>query len=117
MSRVTIALPPRSYDAVIENGLLLRAGEKLRTLLGARAPAPASASGHLFVITVPPVRRKWGKKLMAALSSAGFSAQILEMPNGERHKRLATVEKLCEQLSRRGADRNSIIVALGGGVV
>jgi len=118
MSRVTIALPPRSYDAVIENGLLLRAGEKLRNLLVVgRAPSPASAGGHLFVITVPPVRRKWGKKLMASLSSAGFSAQILEMPNGERHKRLATVEKLCEQLSLRGADRNSIIIAFGGGVV
>ena len=29
MTRVTIALPPRSYDAVIENGLLQRAGELL----------------------------------------------------------------------------------------
>ncbi len=39
------------------------------------------------------------------------------MPNGERHKKLATVEKLCEQLSRLGADRNSVVVAFGGGVV
>ena len=39
------------------------------------------------------------------------------MPDGERHKRLATVEKLSEQLSRLGADRNSVIVAFGGGVV
>ena len=39
------------------------------------------------------------------------------MPDGERHKKLATVEKLSEQLSRLGADRNSIIVAFGGGVV
>ena len=68
-------------------------------------------------MTVPPVRRKWGKKLMASLAAAGFTAKILEMPNGERHKRLATVEKLAEQLSRLGADRNSVIVAFGGGVV
>ena len=27
---------------------------------------------RLFVVTVPPVRRKWGKKLMASLSAAGF---------------------------------------------
>jgi hypothetical protein len=32
MSRVTIALPPRPYDAVIENGLLQRSGETLRDL-------------------------------------------------------------------------------------
>jgi 3-dehydroquinate synthase len=121
MSRVTIALPPRPYDAVIENGLLQRSGETLRDLFrvifsGAAGDSPAKRQ-RLFVLTVPPVPRKWGKKLMASLSAAGFTAKIVEMPNGERHKRLATVEKLSEQLSRLGADRNSVVVAFGGGVV
>jgi 3-dehydroquinate synthase len=121
MSRVTIALPPRPYDAVIENGLLQRSGETLRDLFSVifSVAAGDSAAQHqrLFVVTVPPVRRKWGKKLMASLSAAGFTAKIVEMPNGERHKKLATVEKLSEQLSRLGADRNSVVVAFGGGVV
>ena len=34
MTRVTIALPPRPYDAVIENGLLHRSGEALREVFG-----------------------------------------------------------------------------------
>jgi 3-dehydroquinate synthase len=121
MSRVTITLPPRPYDAVIEDGLLQRSGETLRDLFSAifNVAAGDSPSKHLnlFVITVPPVRRKWGKKLMASLSAAGFTAKMVEMPNGERHKKLATVEKLAEQLSRLGADRNSAIIAFGGGVV
>jgi 3-dehydroquinate synthase len=121
MSRVTLALPPRPYDAVIENGLLQRSGETLRDLFSVifSVAAGDSAAQHqrLFVVTVPPVRRKWGKKLMASLSAAGFTAKIVEMPNGERHKKLATVEKLSEQLSRLGADRNSVVVAFGGGVV
>src|ERR1700736_3749949 len=54
---------------------------------------------------------------MASVADAGFAATIVEMPDGERHKRLATVEKLSEQLSRLGADRNSVLVAFGGGVV
>ena len=58
-----------------------------------------------------------GKKADRSLSAAGFVPKILEMPNGERHKKLATVERLAEQLSRLGADRNSVIVAFGGGVV
>jgi 3-dehydroquinate synthase len=119
MNRVTISLPPRPYDAVIENGLLQRAGEKLREIFSEGAGAlPAKANGkRLFVVTVPPVRRKWGKKLVASLAASGFTPQIIGMPDGERHKKLATVEKLSEQLSRLGADRNSVIVALGGGVV
>src|SRR6202158_1724460 len=121
MSRVTIALPPRAYDAVIENGVLQRSGETLRDLFsvmfnGTAGDSPAKHQ-RLFVVTVPPVRRKWGKKLLSSLAAAGFTTKIVEMPNGERHKKLATVEKLSEQLSRLGADRNSVIIAFGGGVV
>jgi 3-dehydroquinate synthase len=117
MTRVTITLPTRSYEAVIENGLLRQAGEKLREVLdGGKTPA-SRTGGKLIVVTVPPVRRKWGKTLMASLSAAGFQAHILEMRDGERHKKLATVETLAEQLTRLGADRTSVVVAFGGGVV
>jgi 3-dehydroquinate synthase len=109
MTRVTIAVQPSPYDAIIENGLLERAGEQLREIVGDRL--------QLFVVTVPPVRRKWGKKLMKSLSAAGFKARRIEMSDGERHKRLATVEQLAKKLTRLGADRNAVIVAFGGGVV
>jgi 3-dehydroquinate synthase len=109
MIRVTIAVQPRPYDAIIKNGLLERAGQQLRSVLGDRR--------DLIVVTVPPVRRKWGKKLMTSLSAAGFAARFVEMSDGERYKKLATVEQLAEKLSVLGADRNSVVVAFGGGVV
>ena len=109
MTRVTIAVPPRSYDALIENGLLERAGEQLRMVVGDRRP--------VFVVTVPPVRRKWGKKLVKSFSSAGFKARWVEMRDGERAKKLVTVEQLAEKLTRLKADRSAVIVAFGGGVV
>jgi 3-dehydroquinate synthase len=109
MTRVRISVPPRAYDAIIENGLLERAGEQLRSVVGDRR--------QVFVVSVPPVRRRWGKKLMTALSAAGLVARVLEMPDGERHKKLATIEQLAETLTRLGADRDAVIVAFGGGVV
>jgi 3-dehydroquinate synthase len=109
MSRVTIAVSPRPYEAIIEAGLLERAGVRLREVLGAR--------DQLFVITVAPVRRRWGKKLMKSLSGAGFKARFVEMPDGERSKKLATTEQLAEKLVRLGADRDAVLVAFGGGVV
>jgi 3-dehydroquinate synthase len=108
MVRVSISVPPRPYEAVIQTGALEQSGSHLRALLGDRK--------HLFVVTVPPVRRKWGKKLMASLSASGFVAKMIEMPDGERHKRLATIEGLAEKLSHLGADRNAAVVALVGGV-
>src|SRR6266550_2651306 len=109
MIRVTVAVEPCPYEAVIENALVERVGACLRELL--------LGNGRVFVITVPPVRRKWGKKLQASLTAAGFMAKLVEMRDGERFKQLSTVEELAEKLARLGAGRNSVLVAFGGGVV
>lgn len=42
---------------------------------------------------------------------------MLFLPSGERHKRIASVETLAQQLAVAGADRDSILLALGGGVI
>ena len=108
MITIPVNVQPRSYDVLIESGLLTRAGGLLRNLL--------PAGSRLFVITVAPVRRKWGKKLMSSLAAAGFDAKIVEMPEGERHKRLSSVESLAEKLTTLGADRNAVMLGFGGGV-
>jgi len=109
MIRVQVEVKARPYDVLVESGLLLRAGVVLRELL--------PSHGKFFVVTVAPVRQRWGKKLMASLGDAGLAAQIVEMPDGEINKKLATVEILAQKLARLGADRNSVLIAFGGGVV
>src|ERR1700688_3951967 len=109
MAQVTIHVPPRTYQARIENGLLARTGTLLAELL-----PPASKD---FVVTVAPVRRRWDSKLIRSLSSAGFKPQVIQMPDGEPAKKLKTIETLAERLSRLGADRKTVLIALGGGVV
>jgi len=116
--RVTVAVPPRPYQAVIEDGLLNRAGALLRDLGVAGGATPANhRSQQAFVITVPQVHRRWGKRLLHALAAAEFNAQVIEMRDGEPHKKLATVEALAEKMLRLGADRDAMIIAFGGGVV
>lgn len=108
MTTVRVEVQPRPYEVCIESGLLGKAGEILRPLL--------PGTSKLFVVTVPALRRKWAKKLTRSLAAAGFATKLVEMPEGERFKRLATVEDLAEKLIKLGADRNSAIVAFGGGV-
>lgn len=109
MPQATIHVQPRPYQAWIENGLLHRAGSILGDLL--------PQTSHIFVVTVPPVKKRWGAKFMNALKSAGFMPQLILMADGEPSKRLATVEAMAEKLVRIGADRKAVIIALGGGVV
>lgn len=109
MVRIPVKTASCSYEAVIEHGLLSYTGHILRDLFGGTPP--------VFVITVPPVRRRWGKMLLQSLTGAGFVPKTLEMRDGERFKRLSSVETLAEGLLKLGADRKAVIIAFGGGVV
>ena len=108
MIRIPVTTPSRSYEVLIGSGSLARGGESLGNLLGSR---------KAFVVTVPPVRKRWAKVLVQSLTEAGIETALLEMPDGERAKRLSTLEKLAEQLVQTGADRGATLIALGGGVV
>jgi len=106
---VSFSIPPHPYNALIEPGLLDSAGSVLRELL--------PDVTRYFVITVPPVRKAWGPKLMSALAGVGLDAQLVETPDGESHKTLSMVERVARKLVKLGADRRSVLIAFGGGVV
>src|SRR5579862_6488727 len=108
MISIPVSTPSRSYEVLIGRGLLAQPGESLAKLIGNR---------RTFIVTVLPVRRRWAKALVQSLKAAGIDAEVLEMPDGERSKRLATLEKLAEKLVKHGADRGVTLIALGGGVV
>ena len=42
---------------------------------------------------------------------------VIRIPDGEQHKNLTTVETICEELVREHADRGTLLVTLGGGVI
>ena len=109
MVRIPVNTQSHRYEAIIEHGVLSQTGTILKVLFG--------ATPGLFVVTVPPVRRKWGKVLLKSLDAAGFPARVIEMRDGERFKRLSTVESLAVDLLGAGADRKATVVAFGGGVV
>jgi 3-dehydroquinate synthase len=110
VERIRVRLKQNAYDVIVGRGLLQRAGREVRQLL------PVSES-RVFVVTSPNVRRHWGAALEQSLRRAKLAYQILEMNDGEPAKRLETVERLAEQMVSAHADRKSLLLALGGGVV
>ena len=107
--RIPVRTASRSYDVLVERGLLAHAAAALEDLLPARS--------RLLILTSKPIRKHWGKSLEKGLHPLSAKTHFVEMPDGERAKRLANLEKLAEKLVAIGADRQSVVIALGGGVV
>ena len=103
MPTYRVEIPPHSYPAVVERGVVGRAAEYL----------PPKAK--IFLVTTKDVWRHQGCKLEQAL--AGRSYELLHLPGGEENKRLAPLEALAEQMVERGGDRSSLVIAFGGGIV
>jgi 3-dehydroquinate synthase len=105
---IAVKTPSANYDVTIAVDLLRTLYPRLRKLNEKDKPL------RLFVITSPDIWALWSESF---LSSFKESPTILFLPNGERHKRLANVESLAQQLSTAGADRDSLLLAFGGGVL
>lgn len=55
--------------------------------------------------------------LPALLQKLGTTAEVVEIESGEEHKNLETCQGVWNVLSELGADRKSLMINLGGGVV
>jgi 3-dehydroquinate synthase len=104
MPSYVVETPARSYPILVERGGV----SKLRDYIPARA-------GTLFFVSTKDVWQLHGPTLLAAAGDR--KPETLFFPGGETRKRLAEVEALAEQMVEKGADRSSLVVAVGGGIV
>ena len=108
---VPVRTPSAQYDVEIGTGLLPHIADLLDTELEGCLHA---GNVRAFVITSPELAKLWAEPLLS-----GFKRrpQVLFLPAGEQHKRLSSIEMLVEELAMQGADRDSVLIALGGGVI
>jgi 3-dehydroquinate synthase len=108
MRVVKVPLGSRSYSVLIGPGLLPRLGTECRKLgLGRRCA----------VISDRNVAPRFARRAIASLKSARFEPVLITVPAGETAKSLKTVQACYDQLAAHRLERQSFIVALGGGVV
>ncbi len=92
-----------TYQSVVERGILGRAGEFL-----------PSKAGKVFLLTTQDVWDLHSEQLDTRISK---QAEVIFFPGGETNKRISSVEILADEMLQRGADRTSVVVGLGGGIV
>src|ERR1700712_5184101 len=104
MPQFDVSTPQRTYAAVVERGAVNRLPDFL----------PAK-HGKLFVVTTQDVWALHSERLRSALGQTPFT--VLFFSGGEPNKRMQHVEQMAEQMAEQGADRSSVVIAFGGGIV
>ncbi|MEI9975686.1 MAG: 3-dehydroquinate synthase [Ignavibacteriota bacterium] len=104
MPSFRVETPQHSYAAVVERGVIASAAQYL----------PPTA-GKVFIVSNEDIWRHQGGRIAGALSAV--ANEVLFLPGGEDQKRLAPLEVLAEQMVELGADRTSVVVTFGGGIV
>jgi 3-dehydroquinate synthase len=71
---------------------------------------------RIFVLTSPEIWALWSKRFLASFPKQD-QPSVLFLPAGEQHKRMAHVERLASELATARADRSSLLIAFGGGII
>jgi 3-dehydroquinate synthase len=107
LRKIRVRAASKSYDVLCGSGALSAAAKHIAHL---------GPSTGVFLLTSPKV---WAS-LRAPLQKSvvrPMKAKVVQFDDSESAKNLATVERVCRELVRHGADRKCTLVAAGGGVV
>jgi len=107
---VHVSLGTRSYTVHIGNGLIGKTGPVCRELFD-------KPNTRCAVITDSNVEKLHAAPVLQSLAGAGFQAELIVVPAGEKSKSLEQAEIICNRMIAAELDRSSFVVALGGGVV
>ncbi len=107
MQKVRLDLGDRSYDIVIDSGIISNIGEQLKGFNFSK----------VAVISNPTVFNLYGGVFINSLKNAGFDCLEVIIPDGEEHKNYGQTYQILTELLRNRLDRKSCLIAFGGGVI
>lgn len=108
MKRIPVRIPGKPYSVVVGQGLL----DRIPSLLPARV-----RSGVAVIVTDIWLARRHAARVARGFQRAGWTARTVIVPRGERSKSWRAIGRLHGAFLRLGADRKSLVVAVGGGSV
>jgi 3-dehydroquinate synthase len=103
-----VELAERSYDIRIGTGNSPEMGSFLTSL---------GDVSHAVIVTDTNVQEPHAEQIAASLAGAGLAVDLVAVEPGETSKSIDVANALWEKLLELGADRRSVVVAVGGGVV
>lgn len=107
MQTIRVETPSAKYDVMAGSGLIQTLAPRIERVAG-RLPR------RVFVLTSPEIWALWGETFLGSFAEPPI---VLFLAAGEKHKTMASAEKLLRQMAAAGGDRGSLLIAFGGGIV
>lgn len=105
MENIKVNLGIRSYDIKIGKGILQETDFR------------EFGASKYAIITDSNVRNLYGEELLKFIKDQGLEAELFDFPAGENSKNWEMAGKIGRELAQKEFNKDSMIIALGGGVV
>jgi len=109
---ITVNRNSPRYSVEIEEGALLKIASTLKSRLHLKDNLP-----KIFLVTHLHLNTLYGQRVIKALEEGGFKVFVENISVGETIKTWSSAEKLLQKMIDLKLGRNTIVMALGGGVV
>ena len=109
-NQILVPLKNNSYEVTIKKGITNCIAEELSRI-------GVNKERKILIVSNKEIANLYGEKILKNLKKYNFYAEIFNINAGESFKSLASLSDIYNAAFDIGLDRNSLMIALGGGIV
>ena len=109
-NKILVPLNNNSYEVTLKQGIIDGIAEELIQI-------GINNDKKILIVSNKAISDIFGEQLLSNLKKYNFSVDLFNIKEGESHKNLASLTDIYNIAFEVGLDRNSLMIALGGGIV
>ena len=109
-NKILVPIEKNSYEVIIEPDILNKIGQELIEL-------GIKRTRKILIISNKEIATLYGENILGSLRSNNYVVEICIIKEGEIHKNVNTLNKIYDAAFEYKLERNSLMIALGGGIV
>ena len=109
-NKILVPLKNNSYEVILKPGIINNIGDEIIRM-------GINNNRKILIISNKEISKLFGEKVLDSFKKYNFSANIFNIKAGESHKSLESLSEIFDAAFDIGLDRNSLMIALGGGIV
>ena len=109
-NKILVPILKNPYEVTIKGGIINSIGEELNRI-------KINKDRKILIVSNKEISNLFGEKILQNLKKYNYYAEIFNIKAGESNKNLASLSDIFNCAFEFGLDRNSLMIAVGGGIV